>query len=125
MHPIGIQGITQIAYSVKDLQRSIAFYRDTLGLRFLFEAPPQLAFFDCGGVRMMLSAQPDEKVESHPIVYFKVLDIHASTAELRKLGAVVDSDPHVVAKLGEVELWLAVTKDPDGHFVGLMSERAP
>ncbi len=125
MDPIAIKGIAQIAYSVKDLARAIAFYRDTLGLRFLFEAPPALAFFDCGGIRMMLSAQPDEKAESHPIVYFKVPDIHAATTELRTRGAVVGSDPHVVARLGAVELWLAFTEDPDGHVVGLMSEQAP
>ncbi len=125
MDSIDIRGISQIACSVKDLGRSIAFYRDTLGLRFLFEAPPALAFFDCGGIRMMLTAQPDEKVESHPIVYYKVPDIHAAAAELRRRGAPVAADPHVVARLGAVELWLAFTEDPDGHVVGLMSEQAP
>src|SRR6187431_31055 len=125
MADTGIHGIAQLAYSVRDLGRSIAFYRDTLGLRFLFEAPPALAFFDCGGVRLMLSAQPGEESTSHPIVYFKVRDIHAATAALRAAKAEIRSEPHVVTRLGAMELWLAFTEDPDGHPVGLMSEQAP
>src|SRR6187431_1620599 len=97
MADTGIHGIAQLAYSVRDLGRSIAFYRDTLGLRFLFEAPPALAFFDCGGVRLMLSAQPGEESASHPIVYFRVPDIHVAVAELRRRGAAIDSEPHVIA----------------------------
>ena len=119
----GIRGIAQLAYSVSDLPRAVAFYRDTLGLTFLFEAPPALAFFDCGGVRLMLSAQPGEEAASHPIVYFGVDDIHAATAALRAAGAGIRSEPHVVARLGAKDLWIAFTADPDGHPVGLMSEQ--
>jgi methylmalonyl-CoA/ethylmalonyl-CoA epimerase len=116
-------GIAQIAYTVADLPRALAFYRDTLGLRFLFEAPPALAFLDCGGVRLMLSAQPGEEAASHPIVYFTAPDLDAAVAALRERGAPIEGEPHVVARLGAVDLWLAFTRDPDGHVVGLMSER--
>lgn len=119
----GIRGIAQLAYSVSDLARAVSFYRDTLGLRFLFEAPPALAFFDCGGVRLMLSAQPDEESVSHPIVYFKVPDIHAAVVALRARKAPIRSEAHVVTRLGSMDLWLAFTEDPDGHPVGLMSEQ--
>jgi methylmalonyl-CoA/ethylmalonyl-CoA epimerase len=125
MSSTGISGIAQIAYTVSDLKRSIAFYRDSLGLRFLFEAPPALAFFDCGGIRLMLSAQPGEESASHPIVYFKVPDIHAAVAALRARRAEIRSEPHVITRLGAMELWLAFTEDPDGHPVGLMSEQSP
>ena len=118
-----IKGIAQLAYSVTHLPRAIAFYRDTLGLRFLFEAPPALAFFDCGGIRLMLSAQPKEESVSHPIVYFKVSDIHAAVEALRKKKAPIRSEPHVITRLGSLDLWLAFTEDPDGHPVGLMSEQ--
>jgi methylmalonyl-CoA/ethylmalonyl-CoA epimerase len=121
----GIQGVTQIAYTVSDLPRAVAFYRDLLDLRFLFEAGPSLAFLDCGGVRLMLSAQPGESSSSHPIVYFRVADIDASVAALRASGARIRSEPHVVARLGAHDLWLAFTEDPDGHPVGLMCERVP
>jgi methylmalonyl-CoA/ethylmalonyl-CoA epimerase len=119
----GITAVQQIAYSVSDLGRAVAFYRDTLGLHFLFEAPPALAFFDCGGVRLMLSAQPGESAASHPIVYFGVPDIRAAVETLRERGAPVEGEPHRVARLGAVDLWLAFTRDPDGHVVGLMSEQ--
>lgn len=125
MATTGIQSLAQLAFTVSDLKRSVAFYRDTLGLRFLFEAPPALAFFDCDGVRLMLSAQPGEEAESHPIVYYKVPDIHAAVAALRQAKAEIRSEPHVVTRLGGLELWLAFTEDPDGHPVGLMSEQAP
>ncbi len=120
-----VTGLAQIAYTVTDLQRSVAFYRDVVGLKFLFEAPPALAFFDCGGVRLMVSAQPGEEAASHPIVYFKVDEIHPFVEGLRKRGAEIRSEPHVVARIGGMELWLAFTEDPDGHPLGFMSEQAP
>ena len=125
MGSTGIRGIAQLAYTVSDLKRSVAFYRDTLGLQFLFEAPPALAFFDCGGVRIMLSAQPGEEAQSHPILYYKVTDIHAAVAALRAAKAEIRAEPQVVTRIGGMELWLAFTEDPDGHAVGLMSEQAP
>lgn len=115
--------IRQIAINVRDLDRAIAFYRDVLGLTFLFSAPPQLAFFDCGGVRLMLS--PPEKPEfDHPgsILYYRVADIAASHAALVARGMHFDAEPHMVARMPDHELWLAFGRDTEGNALGLLAE---
>jgi methylmalonyl-CoA/ethylmalonyl-CoA epimerase len=116
--------IGQIAIIVKSLPRAVAFYRDTLGLTFLFEAP-NLAFFDCGGVRLMLG--PAEKTEfDHPasILYYKVADIGATHARLRDAGVTFDAEPHLVARLPQHDLHLAFFRDSEGNPLALMSEVA-
>jgi catechol 2,3-dioxygenase-like lactoylglutathione lyase family enzyme len=116
--------IGQIAIPVQDVPRAVAFYRDQLGLRFLFEAPPSMAFLDCGGVRLMLAIP--EAAHDHPgsIVYFTVGDIDAAHQELQDRGVPFIDAPHVVARLGGgVELWMAFLRDPDGNVLGLMQER--
>jgi methylmalonyl-CoA/ethylmalonyl-CoA epimerase len=119
--------IGQIALSVRDMTRSIAFWRDTVGLRFLFEAP-NVAFFDVAGVRLMLGQDevPDQK-PAGTVLYFEVDDLDASFASLRERGVVVEpsGEPHFIAKLGAGELWMAFLRDPDGHLFALMSERKP
>ena len=82
-----LSSIGQVAMVVKDVPRAVAFYRDTLGMKFLFQAPPALAFFDCGGIRLMLTV-PEEKEFDHPgsILYFKVDDIDAVHADLKGKG---------------------------------------
>jgi methylmalonyl-CoA/ethylmalonyl-CoA epimerase len=119
----GITRIGQVAVVVHDLPRAVAFYRDVLGLRFLFEAPPGLAFFDCGGTRIMLTPPegPDERQYSS-ILYYEVPDIQAAAETLRARGAVFEQDPHVVARLGQVELWMGFLRDPDGNALAVMSE---
>ena len=109
--------------NARDLDRAVRFYRDTLGLPFLFTAPPKLAFFDCGGVRLMLSL-PEEPEFDHPgsILYFKVADIHVTWAALREGGADLRSEPHLVARMPDHELWIAFFKDPEGNTLALMSE---
>jgi methylmalonyl-CoA/ethylmalonyl-CoA epimerase len=114
--------IGQIAVNVKDLDRAVGFYRDVLGLRFLFQAP-RLAFFECGGVRLMLS--PPEKPEyDHPgsILYYQVDDIRASHAELAAKGMSFEDTPHVVAPLGPKDLWMTFGHDSEGNLLALMSE---
>jgi catechol 2,3-dioxygenase-like lactoylglutathione lyase family enzyme len=116
-------GIGQVAITVKDLETAIAFYRDVLGLKFLFKAPPGLAFLRAGDVRVML-AQPEGNGadQSHPTLYFKVADIQAAHADaVGKRASVVDA-PHIVANLGTVDLWMFFLRDPDRHLVGIMSE---
>jgi methylmalonyl-CoA/ethylmalonyl-CoA epimerase len=117
--------IGQIAVNVKDIDRAVAFYRDTLGLRFLFTAPPQMGFFDCGGVRLML-AVPAEAKFAHPssILYFKVDDIQAAHTALAGKGVTFEREPHLVAKLEKVDLWLAFFQDGEGNVMALMSEVA-
>ena len=115
--------IGQIALNVQDLDRAVAFYRDTLGLRFLFQAPPKMAFFDCGGIRLMLGVPEDIEFD-HPasILYYKVDDIHAAHAALRDKGANFRSEPHLVAKMPDHELWMAFLKDSEGNTLALMGE---
>jgi catechol 2,3-dioxygenase-like lactoylglutathione lyase family enzyme len=119
----GLSQIGQIAIAVKDLPGAVAFYRDVLGLPFLFEAPPQLAFFDCAGVRLMLSV-PEKPEMDHPasIIYYKVPSIHDTVAVLKARGAAFEADPHLVAKMPSYDLWLAFLRDPERNLIGLMSE---
>jgi len=115
--------IGQIAVVVQDLERAVAFYRDTLGLRFLFQAPPKLAFFDCGGVRLMLDV-PEEEEFKHAasILYYKVDDIQATWATLRGRGVEFRDEPHMVARMPDHELWMTHFWDGEGNTLALMSE---
>ena len=117
-----INKIGQIAINVHDTTRAVEFYRDTLGLKLLFTAG-QLAFFDCGGVRLMLS--PPEKPEfDHPssILYFKVDNIQAAYDRLVHRGVKIEDQPHVVARMPDHDLWLAEFRDSEGNLMALMSE---
>jgi catechol 2,3-dioxygenase-like lactoylglutathione lyase family enzyme len=119
----GVYQIGQIAVAVKDLAGMTSFYRDTLGLPFLFEAPPHLVFFDCGGVRLMLTT-PEKPEFDHPasIIYYKVVNIQESAAVLRSRGVTFEAEPHVIAKMPNYDLWMAFLRDPENNLIGLMSE---
>jgi predicted enzyme related to lactoylglutathione lyase len=118
-----IASIGQVSIRVHDLGRAVIFYRDTLGLRFLFEAPPKMAFFDCGGVRLMLGVPEDPEFD-HPssILYYKVGDIHAAWQALSEAGADLRSPPHMVARMQDHELWMAFFRDSEGNTLALTSE---
>ena len=120
---LSISQIAQISIIVHDLDRAVAFYRDTLGMKFLFQMPPKMAFFDCGGVRLYLGL-PEEAEFDHPssILYYKVDDIHGAWEALRDRGAELVREPHFLAKMPDHELWLAFFKDSEGNTLGLMSE---
>ena len=120
---MAIDGIAQVALSVRDLARASAFYRDALGLRHLFDAPG-MSFFDAGGVRLMLSAQGGEPGGKGTLVYFKVGDLDAVHADLQARQVRIEQPPHVVGRTPEREVSLAYCSDPDGNLLGLMSERA-
>jgi predicted enzyme related to lactoylglutathione lyase len=116
--------IGQIAINVGDLPRAVAFYRDTLGMRFLFQAPGGLAFFDCGGVRLMLGVA--EKPEfSHPasVLYYKVPDITAAYETLTSRGVTFIDEPHLIARLPTHELWMTFFRDSEDNILALMEER--
>ena len=119
---IAITQIGQIAINVHDINRAVEFYRDTLELKLLFTAG-RLAFFDCGGVRLMLT--PPERAEfDHPasILYFKVADIQAAYAHLVERKVNVEGEPHVVARMPDHDLWLAEFRDSEGNIMAFMSE---
>ena len=119
----GLHRIGQIAVIVHDVSRATRFYRDTLGMRLLFEAPPGLAFFDCGGVRLMLSPpEGPDSASASSIIYYAVPDIRAAHDTLAARGVRFESAPHVVAPLGERDLWMAFARDSEGNLLGLMSE---
>ena len=116
--------IGQIAMVVHDIPRAVRFYRDSLGMRLLFEAPPKMAFFDCAGVRLMLSL-PEGAEEDHPgsILYFRVDDIDATHAALAQRGVPFIDQPHLVARLPDHELWMTFFKDTEGNTLALMTEK--
>ncbi|MFQ5690947.1 MAG: VOC family protein [Gemmatimonadota bacterium] len=118
-----LEVIGQIAIRVLDLDRAIETYRDRLGLRFLFRAPPALAFFDCGGVRLMLSpAEAGEFDHAASILYFVVQDIQAAHTQLANRGVGFRSEPHQIADLGDRVLWLSDFDDGEGNVFALMAE---
>jgi methylmalonyl-CoA/ethylmalonyl-CoA epimerase len=118
-----ITGIAQIALTVRDLDRADAFYRDVLGLRHLFRAPPGMSFFDCGGIRLMLALpETGEEGKIGSLIYYRVEDIAAARDAIAARGGEFEQEPHKIADLGDRELWLAFLRDPEGNLVGLMSE---
>lgn len=118
--------IAQLLIPVSDFEAGLAFYRDTLGIPFLFSAPPQMAFFDCGGVRLLVGVMPSGKPPQRgSAIYFKVTDIHDVHATLMDAGVPFSASPHVVHKTDALTLWLAEFKDPDGNQLALMCETAP
>ena len=114
--------IGQIAINVKDLPRAVQFYRDTLGMRFLFEVP-NLAFFDCGGVRLMLGKAEQPEFD-HPasVLYYKVPDINAAYEMLKRRDVALIDQPHIIAQLADHTLWMVFFRDSERNTLGLMSE---
>jgi methylmalonyl-CoA/ethylmalonyl-CoA epimerase len=115
--------IGQIAVPVRELERAVVFYRDVLGLPLLFQAPPGLAFFECGGVRLMLSRpEGDGTPTSAGLIYYLVGDLAAAHDTLAARGVAFLDAPHLVAKLPDHELWMAFCRDSEGNTLALMSE---
>ena len=123
--PSAITEIGQIAITVSDVAKAAGFYRDVLGLKFLFGAGPNLAFLAAGGVRIMLTTpQGHGEIGKNSILYFKVTgEITAAHAAILARGAVNERAPQLTAKMSDHELWMAFVRDPDGNLVGLMEER--
>jgi methylmalonyl-CoA/ethylmalonyl-CoA epimerase len=116
-----LTSIGQIAITVKDLARAVEFYRDKLGLKFLFETG-NIAFFDCGGVRIMLDKT--DKIESTyaSILYYKSANIQESVQHLMERGVQFEQEPRMIARMPDHELWMAFFRDSEGNLMALMSE---
>jgi len=117
----GLSAIGQIGITVTDVGRAVEFYRDKLGIRFLFQAT-KIALLDCGGVRLMLGPAESSQESFRSNIYFKVDDMEAAAAELRTRGVVFERDPHLVARMPGHDLWMAFFRDPDKNVLALMSE---
>ncbi|MCH7565026.1 MAG: VOC family protein [Gemmatimonadetes bacterium] len=118
-----LDAIGQIHISVEDLPAAVAFYRDVLGMTLLFEVPgQQMAFFDCGGIRLYLGKPESPDFHSSPVVYYRVGEIDAAYSALAARGVEFEGAPHIVHKTEDTELWMAGFRDPDNNYLCLMSE---
>ena len=120
---IGITRLGQVQIGTKNVERAADFYENVLKLKLLFKAPPGLAFFDCGGVRIMLD-HPEKPEFDHPssILYFAVPDIQAAHSQMKEKGVKFEDEPHMIAKLPDHDLWMTFFRDTEGNLMGLMSE---
>jgi methylmalonyl-CoA/ethylmalonyl-CoA epimerase len=114
----------QVAVIVSDVSKALPFYRDALGLKFLFRAGEDLAFLAAGDVRIMLTTpQGHGAPGANSVLYFKVTDVAAAHAAVVARGAASERAPQLTAKLPDHELWIGFVRDPDGNLVGLMEEK--
>lgn len=118
-----LQGVGQVAVRAVDVERAADFYRDVLGMTPLLRLP-EAAFFDCGGVRLMVGRAESPEFD-HPcsILYYRVADVEAAHRQLSERGVQFRGDPHPVARLQDHELWLAFFLDSEGNTLALMEER--
>ncbi|HZE57747.1 MAG TPA: VOC family protein [Chthoniobacterales bacterium] len=125
MKDISLGRIGQISVTVHDLERATAFYKEKLGMKFLFSVPPKMAFFDCDGIRLMLGI-PERPDLDHPssILYFKVEDIDAAHETLVKRGVHFETKPMLIAPMATYDLWLAEFRDSENNVLALMCEKA-
>jgi len=120
---IALDKIGQIAILVKDVPRATEFYRDKLSMKYLFSAG-NLAFFDCGGIRLMLD-KPEKVEVGTSVIYFKVPEIHQAHEQIKSRGVEFVDKPHLIAKLPDHDLWMTFFRDSEGNLLGLMSEVRP
>ena len=120
---IGISRVGQIAIHAHDVERAATFYQDVLGIKLLFKAGPGLAFFECGGVRLMLT-RPEKPEFDHPgsILYFSVPDIQVAYSRMKEKGVKFEDEPHLIAKMPDHDLWMVFFRDSEGNLMGLMCE---
>ena len=120
---IEVESIGQIAIAVTKIDEAREFYKNTLGLTLLFDAGPELFFFDCGGTRIMLTTeQGNAKDHNTSVIYYKVANIELATKKLLDKGVSFEREPQLVAKMLDHELWIGFLRDPDENLVGLMAE---
>jgi|SRR5689334_9238458 methylmalonyl-CoA/ethylmalonyl-CoA epimerase len=125
MPSVSLSRIKQIAVPVDDVSAAKSFYKDTLGMQHLFDAPPGLSFFDCSGVRLMLcgpAAQGKDGDKQHAVLYYDVSDIKKSYAAIKAAGAPSFAEPHIIARVDGRDVWIAELGDGQGNNVSLISE---
>ncbi|WP_433745670.1 VOC family protein [Falsibacillus pallidus] len=117
-----ITTIGQVSIPVHQMEQSIHFYHEVLGLPLLFQAK-NMAFLECNGLRLLLSIPEKEEFDhKSSIVYFQVSDIQKAFEDYRQKGVEFHGDPHLIAKIDNTETWMAFFQDPDGNIHSLMSE---
>jgi len=121
---LSLSRIGQIGVRARDIDRATAFYRDTLGMRHLFTVPGKMSFFDCDGVRLMLSLPEGGPEFDHPgsVIYFKVDDIQKAFETLVEHGVTISARPHLIAHMGAYDLWMGFFRDSEDNVLSLMSE---
>ena len=122
---VSLSRIKQIPVPVDSVEKAKAFYRDTLGMRHLFDAPPALSFFDCGGIRLMLAgpeAQGKDGDRQHAVLFYDVTDIKTTYARIKASGARSLAEPHIITRMNGREVWIAELSDGQGNNVSLISE---
>ncbi|MGO9965787.1 MAG: VOC family protein [Bryobacteraceae bacterium] len=120
----GLSTIGQIALAVSQLDRAVAFYRDALGMRQLFQVP-KMSFFDLNGLRLMIGEGESPGAGHSSVLYFRVGDIHEAARALEGRGVAFERAPHLVARMPDHDLWMAFFRDPDHNPLALMSEVRP
>jgi methylmalonyl-CoA/ethylmalonyl-CoA epimerase len=120
---IGISRLGQVQIRAHDVERAAKFYESVLGLKLLFKAPPGLAFFDCGGVRLMID-HPEKPEFDHDssILYFAVPDISVAFEQMKVRGVKFEDEPHMIARMPDHDLWMTFFRDSEGNMMALMSE---
>ena len=124
---VSLSKIKQIALPVREITEATRFYRDTLGMRHLFDAPPALSFFDCGGVQLMLAgpdAQGKDGEQQHAVLFYDVSNIKSVHGKIKSAGAKSLEEPHVIARMNRREIWISSFSDGQGNVVSLMSDVA-
>lgn len=119
---VHLDEIGQIALTVSSLDEARAFYRDTLGMRFLFDAG-NLTFLQAGSVRLLLTTGEGHTGPDRTVLYFRVHDLEAIHTVLVGRGVSFEQPPHLIARMPDHELWMAFLRDPSGNLLGLMEEK--
>ena len=118
-----IQSIGQIAIAISDIKKAVDFYQNKLGLTLLFEVPSGMAFFNCGGIRLMLTEQNgDLKDHKTSVIYYHVSDIRQTAKSMIDRGVDFTKEPPMAVKMADHELWIGFLRDPDENLIGIMEE---
>ena len=121
---VDIEYVGQIAVAVSDIKRSVEYYKNILGLQLLFEVPSGIAFFNCGGTRLMLTVKKgDDKDHKTSVIYYKVKNIHDAEKAITDKGIKFIRSPELAAKMPDHELWIGFLRDPDDNLIGIMDEK--